>query len=48
MLTDELKKKRTDQIFYHEKECGICKVRFGFQGDLFKLRVELLKPWKIA
>jgi outer membrane protein len=45
MLTDELKKKRTDQIFYHEKGVrDLQRMRFGFQGDLFKLRVELLKP----
>src|SRR5882672_3101142 len=37
MLTDEVKKKRADQVFYHEKELrDLQRSRFGYQGDLFK------------
>ena len=45
LLTDDLKKKRTDQIFYHEKELrDLQRTRFGYQGDLFKKQQELIKP----
>ena len=45
LLTDDLKKKRTDQIFYHEKELrDLQRTRFGYQGDLYKKRQELIKP----
>jgi len=45
MLSDELKKKREDEIFNKEKEVrDLQKKRFGFEGDLFKKRVELIKP----
>ena len=45
LLTDDLKKKRTDQIFYHEKELrDLQRARFGYQGDLFKKQQELIKP----
>jgi outer membrane protein len=45
LLTDETKKKRTDQIFYHEKELrDLQRTRFGYQGDLFKKQQELIKP----
>src|ERR1700759_32155 len=45
LLTDDLKKKRTDQIFYHEKELrDLQRTRFGYQGDLFKKKQELIKP----
>jgi len=45
LLTDELKKKRTDQIFYHEREVrDLQRTRFGYQGDLFKKQQELIKP----
>ena len=45
MLSDEVKKKRTDQIFNSEKEIrDLQRMRFGFQGDLFKKRQELVKP----
>jgi outer membrane protein len=45
MLTDEFKKKRTDQIFYYEKDVReLQRARFGFQGDLYKKRLELIKP----
>src|SRR3984885_13703022 len=45
MLSDTLKKKRGDQIFNKEKEVrDLQRKRFGFEGDLFKLRQELVKP----
>jgi outer membrane protein len=45
MLSEELKKKREDQLFNKEKELrDIQKKRFGFEGDLFKKRQELVKP----
>ena len=45
LLTDESKKKRTDQIFIHEKELrDLQRMRFGFEGDLFKKKQELIKP----
>ena len=45
LLTDELTKKRTDDIFIHEKEVrDLQKMRFGFEGDLYKKRQEMLKP----
>ncbi len=45
MLPDELKKKREDELFNKEKELrDLQKKRFGFEGDLFKKRQELIKP----
>jgi outer membrane protein len=45
LLTDELSKKRADDIFFHEKEVrDLQRLRFGFEGDLFKIRQEMLKP----
>ena len=45
MLSDDLKKKRTDQLFLKEKELrDLQRQRFGFEGDLFKKRQELIKP----
>ena len=45
MLSDDLKKKREDQIFNLDKELkDLQRKRFGFQGDLFKKREELIKP----
>jgi outer membrane protein len=45
MLSDELKKKREDELFNHEKEVrDMQRKRFGFEGDLFKKRQELIKP----
>jgi len=45
MLTDDLKKKREDQLFNAEKEIrDLQKKRFGFEGDLFKERQKLVKP----
>jgi len=45
MLTDELKKKREDELFVNEKELrDLQKRRFGYEGDLFKERQRLVKP----
>jgi outer membrane protein len=45
MLSDVLKKKREDEIFVKEKELrDLQRKRFGFEGDLFKKRQELVKP----
>lgn len=45
MLTDDLKKKREDQLFQKEKALReLQRRRFGFEGDLFKKRQELVKP----
>ena len=45
MLSDELKKKREDQLYNLEKELrDLQRKRFGFEGDLFKKRQELIKP----
>ncbi|MCA6451417.1 MAG: OmpH family outer membrane protein [Chitinophagaceae bacterium] len=45
MLTDELKKKREDELFQREKEVrDLQKRRFGYEGDLFKERQKLVKP----
>ena len=45
MLTDELKKKREDQLFIKEKTIrDMQRQRFGFEGELFKKRQELIQP----
>ena len=45
MLSDELKKKREDELFNREKEVrDLQKKRFGYEGDIFKKRQELIKP----
>lgn len=45
MLTDDLKKKREDELFLREKEVrDLQKRRFGYEGDLFKERQKLVKP----
>ena len=45
MLPDDLKKKREDELFNKEKELrDQQKKRFGFEGDLFRKRQELIKP----
>lgn len=45
MLSDELKKKREDQLFVKERSLrDLQRKRFGFEGDLFKRRQELIKP----
>lgn len=45
MLSEELKKKREDELYNKEKELrDLQRKRFGFEGDLFKKRQELIKP----
>jgi outer membrane protein len=45
MLSDELKKMREDELFMREKELrDLQRKRFGYEGDLFKKRQELVKP----
>ncbi|MBM3414025.1 MAG: OmpH family outer membrane protein [Bacteroidetes bacterium] len=45
MLTAELKKRKEDQLFNKEKELrDLQRKRFGFEGDLFRKRQELVKP----
>ncbi len=45
MLTEDLRKKREDQLYNKEKELrDLQRKRFGFEGDLFKKRQELIKP----
>ena len=45
MLADDLRKKREDEIYNKEKELrDLQRQRFGFEGDLFKKRQELIKP----
>ncbi len=45
MLTEELRKKREDQLFVKEKNLReLQRKRFGFGEDLFKRRQELIKP----
>ena len=45
MLSDVLKKKREDELYNKEKELrDLQKKRFGFEGDLYKKRQELIKP----
>ena len=45
MLSDDLKKKREDQLFQKEKAVrDLQRQRFGYEGDLFKKRQELIQP----
>ncbi len=45
MLSEDLKKKREDELFNKEKEIrDLQKKRFGYEGDLFKERQKLVKP----
>ena len=45
LLTDDLKQKRENEIVNKEKEArDLQKQRFGTDGDLFKKRMELVKP----
>ena len=45
MLSEELRKKREDQLFVKEKTLrDLQRQRFGFEGDLFKKRQQLIKP----
>jgi outer membrane protein len=45
MLPENLKKKREDEMYNKEKELrDLQRKRFGFEGDLFRKRQELVKP----
>jgi outer membrane protein len=45
LLTEEMKKRRQDEILQREKEVkDLQKQRFGYEGDLFKKKQELVKP----
>src|SRR5438045_1914279 len=45
MLSDELKKKREDELFNKEKELkDLQKKRYGYEGDIFKERERIVKP----
>ncbi len=45
LLTDDMKKKRENEIINKEKEVKeLQKSRFGVDGELFKKRMELVKP----
>jgi outer membrane protein len=45
MLPDDLKRKREDQLVLKDKDLrNLQRQRFGFEGDLFKKRQELIKP----
>ncbi len=45
LLTDDMKKKRENEIVNKEKEVkDLQKARFGVDGELFKKRQELVKP----
>ena len=45
LLTEEMRKKREDEILNKEKEVkDFQKEKFGYQGDLFKKKQELVKP----
>jgi outer membrane protein len=45
MLNDDLQKKREDELFNADKELkALQRKRFGYEGDIFKKRQELIKP----
>ncbi|HLG35700.1 MAG TPA: OmpH family outer membrane protein [Bacteroidia bacterium] len=45
LLTEEMKKRRQDEILTREREVkDLQKQRFGYEGDLFKKKQELVKP----
>ncbi|MCX6290397.1 MAG: OmpH family outer membrane protein [Bacteroidetes bacterium] len=45
LLTEEMKKKRQDEITAKEKDVkDLQKQRFGYEGDLFKKKQDLVKP----
>lgn len=45
MMSSDLKRKKENELFNKEKELReLQKKRFGFEGDLFKKRQELVKP----
>lgn len=49
MLSEDLKKKRQDQLFLKEKEVrDLQRQRFGFEGDLFKKDRNSSSPYRTA
>lgn len=45
LLTEDMRRKREDDIVKKEKEAkDLQKQRFGYEGDLYKKRQELVKP----
>ncbi len=45
LMNEDMRKKREDELFEKEKELrDLQKKRFGFEGDLFKKRQELMEP----
>jgi outer membrane protein len=45
LLTEEMKRRRQDEISSKEKDVkDLQKQRFGYEGDLFKKKQELIKP----
>lgn len=45
LLTDEMRKKREEEIQAKEKEAtDLQQKRFGFEGELYQQRVKLIKP----
>ncbi|MCC7233520.1 MAG: OmpH family outer membrane protein [Bacteroidia bacterium] len=45
LLTEDMKKRRQDEITQKEKDVkDLQKKRFGYEGDLFKKKQELVKP----
>lgn len=45
LLTDDMKRERENEIIQKEKEANdLQRQRFGFEGDLFKKRQELIQP----
>lgn len=45
MMSEDLKKKKEDELFNKEKTLrDLQKKRFGFEGELFKKRQELMEP----
>lgn len=45
LLTDDMKRQRENEIIQKEKEANdLQRQRFGFEGDLFKKRQELIQP----
>lgn len=45
LLTDDMRKRRENEIVQKEKEAkDFQKLKFGFEGDLYKERIKLIKP----
>ena len=45
MLTDEMRKRRENEIIEKEKQTKeFQRIKFGFEGDLYKERIKLIQP----